>query len=291
MPTLKQLVALFVLCHGLAVRDLAGQDACREARARFNAALATMDYGPFETSADQLLTARFTYETVRELREKPDLLSELLGDPATNAEEMRRFADQARLPNDVRALIAANRPEEFWRRAAIETRTRHDEQTHEIERQYQQKVAGRVADLVRSCPENSPAPAAPPSDEGPLPVARHPVGLNSAFSNAPLISSELITRWIRAYQAWREGSPSYWRAGRMTQRDYLDISTRIELWQKSSGACTRTEVSGELSTACRTAPVRIALQTYFNAEEIAAFEARQDDLGNALDGKFHLIRM
>jgi len=40
-----------------------------------------MDYGPFGRAADQPRQADLIYDALRDLREKPDLLSELLDGP------------------------------------------------------------------------------------------------------------------------------------------------------------------------------------------------------------------
>ena len=297
--TLIQLV-LFLAPSALTAQAVASAERCNELRALYRAAWREFsaaeavgkDYNRI-TQLNSLEAAATRQSTMlaKMKAENRNLIEELLGDEALRAGKMRDFAAQAGLPNDVQALITANRPEEFWRRAELEIKRRVRD---EVERPQSREAAARTKAAKEredkawqefyqaGCFDapDQPAAAPPATPEGPLPVPLHPAG-DRPWSDTPILTDAVITRWTVAHRAAMGGGRSPWQAGRMTQLYYLAITGRMRDF--SSLGCTQSREGEVTRVTCRiTAANRASLERYFTPEEIAALTARQDDLGSAL---------
>lgn len=222
--------------------------------------------------------------------ENRNLIGELLGDESPRIARMRKFVADAGLPSDVQALIAANRSEEFWRRAELETRR----QVRDLMERPQSREAAARTEAAREREEKAwkeflqagcvypaaPEATLPATAERPLPVPLHPAG-DRPWSETPIFSDEVITRWTGAHRAALGGGRSPWQAGRMTQLEYQAITGRMRDF--SSLACTQSREGEATRVTCRvTSANRASLERHFTQEEITALAVRQEDVGSAL---------
>lgn len=296
-----QLVFLFA-APALMAQTVASADRCNELRAIQQAAMQELaaatavgrDFARMTRLEGLQREALKQHRLLVELREnrRGNLIAELLGDEAPRADKLRDFAARAGLPSEVQALIAANRPEEFWRRAQLETRRQYNELLEqpqfredaartEAARQREEQAwnALYLAGCLRSGPV-APAAGPPATAEGPLPVPLHPAG-DRPWSETPILSDGVITRWTAAHRAAMAGGGAPWEKGRMTQLEYLAITGRMRDF--SSVACTQSRQREVTRVICRiTAANPASLGRYFSPEEIAALAVRQDDVGSAL---------
>lgn len=296
---LTQLVLLLLAPPALTAQAVASAERCNELRAGYGAAwrefVAAAAVGKDYPRITQLeilqREASTQYSTLAEMKAKnQNLIGELLGEEAPWVGKMRDFAAKAGLPGDVHALIAAKRPEEFWRRAELETKRQLQD---EVERPQSREAAARTEaarereekawqEFWKSgCPDFPAEPGAPPAtSEGPLPVPLHPAG-KRPWSETPILTDAVITRWTGAHRAALGGGRAPWQAGRMSQLEYLAITGRMRDF--SSNGCTQSREGEVTRVTCRvTAANRESLERYFTSEEITALAARQDDLGSAL---------
>jgi len=118
-------------------------------------------------------------------------------------------------------------------------------------------------------PAEEPASAPPPrASAGPLPVRYFPAG--HPFAGNPILTDDVITRWLRGSYAAAKSGGGYWQAAAMTLQDFQAVKGRISSFLYFA-APPRSEAE---------------LKAHFSAEELTALDARAKDLSNAWAGNW-----
>lgn len=195
---------------------------------------------------------------------------------------MQTFRQRHLLSNELGTIAAAGRAEEFWRRAADEMSQRYSEGARQFNDEANRMEDGIIRQM-QSLGCLSPPPSAvtpppaippqPPPAAAPPPVAEGPEVVVRRQDGKPLMTDALVTRWLRAYYSLTQGTPSWWRSGRMTEQDYKDVSARIFDYD---------------ATAIYSPDF---LKPRFTEAEIAALTPRRSDIHNAIARNWSAVRI
>jgi hypothetical protein len=107
-----------------------------------------------------------------------------------------------------------------------------------------------------------------------------PAGMAVArdWKGRPVVTNELITRYIRALFARTQSGAAPWSGGNFTKFDYEDVDKRIE-WARS----VKRSQGGE------SLAMTPAVREHFGDDEVHVLNARWKDLDNAQNGRWDLV--
>jgi hypothetical protein len=203
--------------------------------------------------------------------------------PAT----MRMFAFKYDFPPELDALVTADHQEEFWHRAELilEGRLKKldegpapfrsrlgelESQLRDVDCKYELKIWA----AANAAPPSSP----PPTDRQPpvpatrtLPVGYYPAG--HPFAGNPIMTDDLISRWLKGSYAAAKSGGGYWLAASMTVQDFEAVKERINAFLYYAAPPSSEE----------------DLKAHFSAEELLALRARERDLRNAWAGNWSAV--
>ena len=226
---------------------------CATLRARHDALKKILE--PLSSDLSFYAQGKLLADDVQAALQENRVLTLLMTNEDYSTARMRAFRQKYHLPADLELPIGAGRPDEFWRRAQSELLQRWEgiREKYVATQEYVElnRIWNEMSQL--GCFETAPR-----ADVGASAVPRRPDG-------QPLITDDLINRWLRAlYALAHTGGSAHWQAGRMTQQDYLDVHQRINLYRYHNDTAGRQDI--------------------FTSDEIAALNGRRSDIDNAIRG-------